>query len=417
MWLLLIACNGPGSSTSTVDPGTPPGATPIPTPNPTPVPTPVPDGDAAIVRAVAAGEPEAALRPVARGGGLPAQDVDGSWLFIRIGDGDWSIAGDFNDWVPEPMDCVGGRCLAEIVIDGPPEGVKYKFVQGDAWIADPWARSYTYDAFGAISYVRPPVGEARLDWYPMDGGAVAPRSLRVHVPAGPYDRALYAHDGQNLFDPGAFFGGWRLQEAVGALPILIVGIDNTADRFDDYTHAPDDIGTGGPVGGGSAAYAAFVHGDVRELIAARYGAPPIEGLIGSSLGGLVSLDIARRNPGHYAFVASLSGTLGWGRYGDLSDALPDLWSTADPGGVVYLSSGGGPGGDGVCTDPDGDGHFEDDPDDSDNYCVNRAFADRLAESGRTWDADLVHWWDVGAQHNEAAWAEIVAQPLGIFAGL
>ena len=46
-------------------------------------------------------------------------------------------------------------------------------------------------------------------------------------------------------DPGAPWGGWRLQDA--APPgVLIVGIDNTPARFDEYTHVPDDLG-GGPI--------------------------------------------------------------------------------------------------------------------------------------------------------------------------
>ena len=56
---------------------------------------------------------------------------------------------------------------------------------------------------------------------------------------------LYMHDGQNLFDAPTSFGGveWRLDETAGRLieqgkivPVLIVGIGNTADRMTEYTY-------------------------------------------------------------------------------------------------------------------------------------------------------------------------------------
>jgi hypothetical protein len=88
--------------------------------------------------------------------------------------------------------------------------------------------------------------------------------------------------------------------------------------------------------------------------------------------------------------------------------------------VLYVDSGGGPGGDGVCTDPNGDGSPADDPDGADNYCTTRAFADAMAASGYAgyvWDVDLFHWWEPGAPHSESAWADRVARPLGIFVAL
>ena len=39
---------------------------------------------------------------------------------------------------------------------------------------------------------------------------------------GVFTHALYAHDGQNLFDPGAFFGGWQLEKTLPPKMLLIV---------------------------------------------------------------------------------------------------------------------------------------------------------------------------------------------------
>jgi S-formylglutathione hydrolase FrmB len=139
--------------------------------------------------------------------------------------------------------------------------------------------------------------------------------------------------------------------------------------------------------------------------------------MGSSLGGLISLHIADTYPDRYDFVASLSGTLGWGRFGQENPVMEEIYVAAGHRDfAIYVDSGGDDGGDG-CDDADGDGFVEDDPNDGDNYCANRAFADAMAGNGYTWEQDLWHWHDAGAEHNEAAWAGRVDMPLSIFLSL
>jgi hypothetical protein len=297
---------------------------------------------------------------------------------------------------------VAGDGFSWIEVEVPdPAGSGYKFRSGATWIADPNARSYEYDAFGEISFVRPPADAPRLDRYVgVADGALAPRELRVYVPpgAGPWP-VLYAHDGQNLFDPGAIWGGWRLDDAIVEVGggVLVVGIDNTWDRLDEYTHVPDDIGY--VVGGRADEHVALVVDVIRPAIERVYGSTGRDGLLGSSLGGLVSL---------------MSGTLGWGRFAADGPVMEELWLDGGVRGpVVYVDSGGGDGGDG-CSDPDRDGFPEDDPNSDDNYCENRQFADALAAAGYTWSVDLFHWHEPGAEHDELAWASRVALPLSLF---
>jgi hypothetical protein len=394
---------------------------PTSTPTAPPSPTASPADDVALVADLIAGrgDPAGVVKEIADRGGWPVRDGATAWfVLLERGGGDWRVAGDFDGWVGAPMTRADGFWWAEVEVGADASGQGYKFTDGADWIPDPVARSYRYDAYGELSYVAPPADAPRLDrWLGIGGGGVGPRELRVWVPAGegPWP-TLYAHDGQNLFDPGAFFGGWRLDEALsGREPVLVVGIDNTPDRFDDYTHVPDDIGYGGAMGGAGDAYAAYVDGVVRPRIEAQYGLPTAAGVMGSSLGGLVSLVIAQDHPGRYDFVASLSGTLGWGRFGLDEETIEERWRAAPPPGVVvYVDSGGGPGGDGGCRDLDGDGFPEDDPDAADNYCETRQFADALAEGGFTWDETLFHWWTPDAPHNEAAWAERAGQVLDRF---
>jgi len=418
MWFVLFACTpakDPGATSeptshsgSTTDTGTDTGT----------VTTSA--SDAALVQALVDGTAtlEEVLYDVAWSGGWPVRDGTEAWFVVADDGHAWNVAGDFDGWSGTAMTAGDGFRWAKVDVGPDPEGTGYKFTDGADWKADPLARSYTYDAYGELSYVAAPTDFARLDRWPgLGGDSVGPRELRIHVPPGPGPfPILYAHDGQNLFDPNAIWGGWQLEAALGARePMIVVGIDNTANRFEDYTHVPDDIGYGSPMGGNGDAYAAYVDDVVRPHVERVYGDPVISGVMGSSLGGLISLVIAQDRPGRYQFVASLSGTLGWGRFGRSEETIEERWLAAPPSDlVVYVDSGGDPGGDGRCVDVDGDGFSEDDPDASDNYCETRQFADVLGANGFTFGDTLFHWWEPGAEHNELAWASRVGPVLDHF---
>ena len=254
----------------------------------------------------------------------------------------------------------------------------------------------------------------------MQGEGLLERDLQVYLPPGdgPYP-VLYMQDGQNLFDPDGAFGSWDMQGAVAEVggDLIVVGIVGSADRMEDYAHTGDYLEDLGSVEAKGALYAAFVVERVKPLIETRYPTGAIAGVMGSSMGGLISLYIAHLYPETFAFAGSLSGSLGWGR---LSLDGPVMQELYEPEGVrdfvIYVDSGGSDGGDG-CTDEDQDGFFEDDPNSSDFYCSTRQFADAMAALGYTWNTNLYHWHEPGAPHNETAWAARVAGPLGIFAGL
>ncbi len=116
-------------------------------------------------------------------------------------------------------------------------------------------------------------------------------------------------------------------------------------------------------------------------------------------------------PGANDFAPSLSGNLGWGRFGLANEGMEDRRiAQPAPGVALHVDPGGGPGGDGQCHDLDADGLPEDDPDSSDDNCTSRQFADSMAANGWTWDSDLWHWHEVGAPHDELAWADRVFMP-------
>lgn len=263
---------------------------------------------------------------------------------------------------------------------------------------DPWARRYTYDQSGEVSLFTSP--GRHLERWPQEGGpGVEPRTVRVWVPANRPVRHLYAHDGQNLFNPGAPWGGWRLQEAAGD-DTLIIGIDHGADRVAELTPFADQA-LGATRGGKGDAYADFVQHHLRPRMEARYGKPRKVGVMGSSLGGLMALHQSERHRGAYDMVIALSPTVDWGSFGEGPGAYRERYvERMEPhrSPVLYLDSGGGPGG-------------------GDNYDGTRQLADALAERGWRWQHNLWHWHEKDAPHRESAWAARVWRPLRLFESL
>ncbi|MCA9663240.1 MAG: hypothetical protein KC486_33220 [Myxococcales bacterium] len=363
-------------------------------------------------------DPADALQQISDSDGLPIAGEGGTYYFACLcGPGTWSLVGDFNGWAPLAMNEAGALRWVELEIAAP-DGAKYKFVDNvDVYIPDPMARRYDYDAFGEFSLVRASAPHLER-WFNVAGFGLEPRDLQVYVPQdGLFSHAIYAADGQNLFDPDAIWGGWKLQESVPP-EMLIVGVDNTPARMDEYTHVTDVIQKM-TVGGKGPDYAKLVHEQIRPRMEAAYGEPLTSAVMGSSLGGLISFVIADLYPDDYDMVISMSGTVGWGSIGDGVNN-PTILEIYEQAGkrpfAIYLDSGGGDGGM-PCVDSDLDGIDDDDLAASDNYCENNQLRDALAGLGYTFDLDLWHWWEPDAPHNEAAWAARVGMPLTHFAGL
>lgn len=357
--------------------------------------------------------------------GLPIR-CDGRLIVALVdeGGGALSVTGDFDAWDPaaHPLEQPVPELpffVADVAVDEPLAPGLYKFVRDEAtYFADPNARRFAWDENGeyALTDARPDLGHhERWPDFAEHVGDLEPRDVVVYVPAGALDReaapVLYMHDGQNLFAPDAPFGGWRVGAAVDAAiaagdlpPLFVVGIANTAARMDEYSHVVDDIG-GGPIGGRADEYGEFLVEGIKPFVDARYPTRTDAAgtaVMGSSMGGLVSLWLGWRYPEVFGAALSMSGTLDWGRLGGGDeDRVLELYAAMPPEGAwIYLDSGGG----GPC------------PGGADNYCVTVEMLELLVDLGWIEGEDVVWRHVEGASHDEAAWAARLPDALADLGG-
>ena len=222
------------------------------------------------------------------------------------------------------------------------------------------------------------------------------RPYRVLLPRGytqntsKHYPVLYMHDGQNVFDMGPY-GTWNADETANSMirggqmrEIIIVAVDNTANRGRNYT-APDDTtpigpGTGSP--GQADKYAAFLINELKPVIDATYRTYPDRdntATIGSSLGGIVALYLGWDFNSVFGRCGPMSGSWQLPNFPArvLSQPYRDL--------RIYLDSG-------------------DSGTSNDNAWLTMNLRDGLLRKGYALEGDLRHFVGYGQQHNEAAWA-------------
>lgn len=164
---------------------------------------------------------------------------------------------------------------------------------------------------------------------------LAPRRVDVWLPPGyaahPRRRypVLYVHDGQNLFDPASAYGGtdWGIDEAMTRLvasgavrPAIVVGIWNTPARMAEYMpqRAVPGASAASGVQGVARVPRAALRGDAYVDFLADTLKPAVDRalrtrpgrddtfVMGSSMGGLVSLYALARHPRVFGGAAALS---------------------------------------------------------------------------------------------------------------
>jgi predicted alpha/beta superfamily hydrolase len=131
---------------------------------------------------------------------------------------------------------------------------------------------------------------------------------------------IYMHDGQNLFDPAAAFGGnpWRVQDAldVGAedgtiREAIVVGPESSADRIGEYTPSNDPTY---PSSGKGDLYLRFLVEELKPKADAELRTLPGREetfVLGSSLGGLISSYAGVKKPQVFGHVGAMSPSTWW----------------------------------------------------------------------------------------------------------
>lgn len=237
------------------------------------------------------------------------------------------------------------------------------------------------------------------------------RDVWIYLPPG-YEHSstrypvLYMHDGNNLFDPRAAFAGqaWSVNETAewmiraGLLaPMIIVAPANSPERIAEYTWHPCENHGGGQ----GEAYARFLCEELKPAIDARFRTRverDATAVMGSSLGGLISLYLGLHRGDVFGTVGAMSPSIWWAD----RRCLQDL-SAIDAGLRVWLDMGTTEGST---------------PEESARYLEDaRALRDVLTARGFVLGENLACWEVDGASHSEAAWGGRISMALMyMFAG-
>jgi predicted alpha/beta superfamily hydrolase len=176
------------------------------------------------------------------------------------------------------------------------------------------------------------------------------RTIRIYTPDA-YDwepdrrfGVLYMQDGQNVFahPESAVFDTWCANRAIEQVvsegttePWILVAVDHTEDRFAEYSPWDEprlNVRARGPL------YVSFVADTLKPYIDRTYRTRPMSewtGIMGSSLGGLISLYAGWSRPEVFGRIGGVSPTVMWsmGKLFEAWDRHTRHWSR------IYLDVG------------------------------------------------------------------------------
>lgn len=187
------------------------------------------------------------------------------------------------------------------------------------------------------------------------------RTVHVYLPAS-YEKetnrrypVLYLHDGQNIFSTAgtniAFgWGSWQLDQTADKLAragkmqeIIMVAVDNSTNRYHEYYGSLSSSRTRTTISPPTAFenYAAFLITELKPQIDHDYRTKSDAantGVMGSSLGGICSIELAWEHPEIFGRAASLSGSFQMERANFLNNVLKNYHAEPKPF-WIYLDSG------------------------------------------------------------------------------
>lgn len=230
------------------------------------------------------------------------------------------------------------------------------------------------------------------------------RDILVYLPPS-YEKdvgrfpVLYLHDGQNLFDANTSFAGeWQVDETMEALSqegveAIVVGIPNAGRaRLDEYS--PFYSSNYG--GGRGDLYLDFIIQTIKPRIDATFRTLPDRqhtSIMGSSMGGLISLYAFFRHPDIFSAAGAMSPSL-WFAQGAIYKNIRG--ATFSPG-RIYLDTG--------TREHGGHSTWTTIPSRSRRYYASvRRMQRLLVKKGYRPRQDLLYIEEKWAHHSESAWA-------------
>jgi predicted alpha/beta superfamily hydrolase len=205
---------------------------------------------------------------------------------------------------------------------------------------------------------------------------------------------LYLHDGQNVFEAetSSFGVEWQVDEAIDSAvaggrmdEVIAVGVYNTPNRIWEYTPCCD--ATYG--GGGADRYERFLIDTVKPYVDRTFRTLPDKdntAVMGSSLGGLLSFYLARRDPAVFGKAGCMSSSFWWN--GEALTGEVEQSTTHVPV-KLYLDAGTS----------------------SDGLPQTTRMENALLADGYVQGRDVGFYTAQGGSHNEASWAARVYIPL------
>lgn len=211
---------------------------------------------------------------------------------------------------------------------------------------------------------------------------------------------LYMHDGQNLFDGATSFAGeWYVDEtleglATQSIEAIVVGIPNIGSRrYHEYIPfpSPDLTDVQGDL------YVNFIADTLKPVIDRSFRTQPSRattGIMGSSLGGLISLYAFFGRSDVFGMAGVVSPSLRWGKQG----IFPYVQDAAFAPGKIYMDVGTAEGS-GLGADPQSQRSF------AEHYVQQvRRMSSLLKRKGYQPGETLLYVEEEGGVHHESAWA-------------
>lgn len=324
-----------------------------------------------------------------------------------------AIAGTFNNW-SATADATSALCSGDLVVaivDVASGFHTYKLVSNNTWSLDGENPAFAYDDFagnadGMNSVLNTP-DSGRGHLVQLDQACSATlgncRDVTAYLPPAYHAPAnatttypvLFMHDGQNVWDDhDCCFGhtGWEvnvaLDEEIAAnrvAPVVVIAADHSNQRNNEYGLSPTTMAT-------------FITFQVTELQPRALEQVRGNGktyVAGSSLGGLVSMELALRHPTTYAGAASLSGAF-WPNM-ETNEALRDHLPTMGKQPLaLYIDHGGT-----IASNSDGAADSVEVRD----LLVGLGWQRSDSPSCTPGPDALCYFHEVGATHDELAWRD------------